>query len=475
MKKYILLLFSGLFTLSVMACNSPQPAKANNDSLATEEPAAQPLTAMPYSISVKKADKQPKGAFGIQSAAHGYNGTYLMMVGGRIQGFHGTANAQGVFESKYSNDQITILNPLTGDFKNMPVPEDYKDFLSATNMEYFFDGEFLICVGGYGAYGDYTNPERFQTFPRISAIDFNGAVTAIENQDAAALKSSIITLEDERFRVTGGGLEKIGDSYFLVFGQNYDTIYIGGISGKYTEEVRQFKMNISGGTIQISDYQVFKDPSGNTGTASQYHRRDLNVCAAIRPDGREAITVLGGVFTQDDGGWVHPILVDHNSTTNVTINTGLSQKLSQYECSLVSFWDAENKTMFHTLMGGISAYFYENGELKPGTINNWLPFTSSITTIVQNAAGMQEFPQPESQSLPKLMGSDAAFIPNPKLSYANTEKTIIDLNSLDHSQAVMVGWIFGGIEATAPQSDEFNPTSASKVLYEVWLNWPGAN
>jgi len=474
MKKYILHLILGLFSLGFFACNSqPSPGSSVEEKPLAEEQAS-PLTQMPYYISVQKAAQQPEGAFGIQSAAHGYNGTYLMMVGGRIQGFHGTANAQGVFESKYSNDRITILNPTTGDFKHMEVPAEYKDFLSSTNMEYFYDGTYLICVGGYGAYGNYSNPERFKTFPRISAIHFEEAVNAIEQQDAAALKNSIITLEDERFRVTGGGLEKIDDDYFLVFGQNYDTIYIGGITGEYTEQVRKFKMDISNGSISISDYEVYKDPSGKTGTESQYHRRDLNVCSAIRPDGSEGITVLGGVFTKNDGGWVNPILINNASETTVSLYTELSQKLSQYECGVVSFYDSDNKTMFHTLMGGISYYFYENGELKPSTIDNWLPFTSSITTIVQSSAGMQEFPQEESQSLPKLLGSDAAFIPNPDLSFANEAKTIIDLNSLSRDGKVLVGWIFGGIEATSGQSSEFNPTYANKVLYEVWLNWNAA-
>jgi hypothetical protein len=131
--------------------------------------------------------------------------------------------------------------------------------------------------------------------------------------------------------------------------------------------------------------------------------------------------------------------------------------------------------MFHTLLGGISFYFYENGVLKPSTIDNWLPFTSSITTVVQDEAGMQEFPQLESQSLPKLLGADAAFIPNPDLLFVNDAKTIIDLNGLDRGGNVLVGWIFGGIEATAAQSDEFNPTYANKVLYEVRLNWNTLN
>ncbi|HBF19025.1 MAG TPA: hypothetical protein DDW81_02945, partial [Cryomorphaceae bacterium] len=343
MKKHILPLFSGFFVSAFTACSMPQSTDVTAAAADTDpvELAAEPLASMPYTIAVKQAAQQPAGAFGIQSAAHGYNGTYLMMVGGRIQGFHGTANANGVFDSKYSNDRISILNPQTGDFKHMALPAKYKQTLSATNMEYYYDGTYLICVGGYGAYGNYTKPERFKTFPHITAIHFEKAVNAIENNNASDLESSIINLEDERFRVTGGGLEKIGNDYFLVFGQDYDTIYIGGITGKYTEEVRKFNMSIDAGKITISNYEVFKDPSGKTGAESQYHRRDLNVCSAIRPDGNEAITVLGGVFTKNDGGWVNPILIDNNGQTTVTLNTAFSQMLSQYECSLVSFWDSD--------------------------------------------------------------------------------------------------------------------------------------
>ena len=470
MKKYISFLYSGLLIYALSACDNATATAhdGQNDSL---DIAAKPLTAMPYSISVSKSTQQPSDAFGVQSAAHGYNGTYLMMVGGRIQGFHGTANANGVFDAKYFNDQIILLNPQTGDFKHMQVPSEYKDFLSATNMEYYYDGTYLICTGGYGAYGDYPKPGRFKTFPRLSAIHFENAVKAIEQNDADALKSSIISIEDDRFAVTGGGLERIGDDYFLVFGQSYDTIYIGGITGKYTEEIRKFNMSINNNTIEVSNYEVFKDPSGVTGVESQYHRRDLNVCSAIRPDGSEGITVLGGVFTKNDGGWVNPILIDGATQTTINLYTTLAQKLSQYECSLVSFYDNDSKAMFHTLLGGISFYFYKDGILTPSTIDNWLPFTSSITTIVQNEAGLQEFPQPEAQSLPKLLGSDAAFIPNAELSFSNDAKTIIDLNSLKQKENILVGWIFGGIEATAPQSNSFNPTYANKVLYEVRLNW----
>lgn len=485
MKKNYIPILACLLTIGlVTACDSnPQsstapttqmdapadPAAPEDAAPADPEPAPQALSEMPYTVSVEKSATQPSDAsHGIQSSAHGYNGTYLMMVGGRIQGFHGTANAEGVFESSYSNDKIAILNPETGDYKTMDLPEKYKTFLMSTNMEYYYDGTYLICVGGYGAYCTTCTPEQFKTFPRVTAIHFDKAVAAIEQNDADALMGSMITLKDERMRVTGGGLERIGDYYYLVFGQDYDTIYIGGITGKYTEEVRKFKMDISDDEITISDYEVFSDPSSATKDQfSQYHRRDLNVCAAMRPDGTEGITALGGVFTKDDGGWVYPVLIDDNEESPVQVYEGLEQKLSQYECSLVSFFDPSSKTMFHTLMGGVSYYFYQDGKLTPSTIDNWLPFTSSITTIVHNAAGMQEFPQPEEQSLPKLMGSDAAFIPNGDLSFVNDANTIIDWSTI--TEKTHVGWIYGGINSMAAQSSEFEPTSASNELYDVWV------
>ena len=425
-----------------------------------------PISKMPYSISVSKSETQPTNAIPVQSAAHAFDGKYLMMVGGRIQGFHGTANATGVFDSKYSNDKISILNPQTGDFKSMDLPKDYKTFLMSTNMEYYYDGTYMLCVGGYGAYCTTCTPEQFRTFPRLTAIDFSKAVSAIEANDATALASSMVSIEDERFRVTGGGLEKMGDDYYLVFGQDYDTIYIGGITGKYTEQVRKFKLDI-GETITVSDYKVYKDASAS-GVESQYHRRDLNVCSAIRPDGSDGISVFGGVFTKNDGGWVYPIMIDGERETTVEVVKTMEQKLSQYECAVVSLYDPTSQNMFHTLLGGISYYFYDGGVLKPSTIDNWLPFTSSITTIVHGPDQLEEFPQPETESLPALLGSDAAFIPNPDLAFASGSDIILDLSKIGTGKT-KVGWMYGGIEASAAQSSEFNPTSASSTLYDVWL------
>ena len=36
--------------------------------------------------------------------------------------------------------------------------------------------------------------------------------------------------------------------------------------------------------------------------------------------------------------------------------------------------------------------------------------------------------------------------------------------------SVLVGWMYGGIWATADQASEFNPTFANQKVYEVWMN-----
>ena len=47
---------------------------------------------------------------------------------------------------------------------------------------------------------------------------------------------------------------------------------------------------------------------------------------------------------------------------------------------------------------------------------------------------------------------------------------VIDYSRLPAGDSVRVGWMYGGIFATADQSSEFDPTFASDRIYEVWLH-----
>lgn len=437
-----------------------------------------PMPSIPYTISVKKANQQPDAA--LQSFTFAESGDKWLMIGGRKQGFHKTSTKASTFPTKYSNDSIFVYDQTAGKTYGIDVPAEHLTYLRATNHQYEQEGDVLYIIGGYGSNctggtpGQRDAPECYQTFPRLTAIKVPEIIEAVIEGNSEKVKEQIVSIEDERMRVTGGGLGKVKDNYYLVFGQDYDTIYMGGVTGQYTEEVRQFQINFDGENLSIDNYKAYKDPSGITGAASQYHRRDLNVISTINPQTAEPnITVYGGVFTSTGGGWSNPVYVNSkgNDQAEVIIDTSYEQKFCQYECAHVLFFDSSKGTMYTSLLGGISDYSYDNsGKMKPSTIDNNLPFVSTITSIAHYVDGTSiEVPQPPQQSLPKLLGAEAEFIPNPSL--AKFSGKVIDFNKLpNQNDPILLGWMYGGIWSTAPQSSDFDPTYAVNEVYEVYFH-----
>lgn len=435
-------------------------------------------TSIPYTISVTKSTTHPDVA--LQSFAFAEHDNKWLMLGGRKQGFHKTSTKASTFPTKYSNDSIFVYDQGTNRTYGIDIPLEHLTYLRATNHQYQQSGDVLYVIGGYGSNcttgtpGERDEPSCYQTFPRLTAIKVPELITAIINGDNTTANEQIVSIEDERMRVTGGGLGQLGDNYYLVFGQDYDTIYMGGVTGQYTEEVRQFQINFDGTNLSIDNYVAYKDPSGITGAASQYHRRDLNVITTIDPrTAQPNITVYGGVFTSSGGGWVNPIYVNATSPSqaDIIIDEDYQQKFCQYECASVLLYDKENSTMYTSLMGGISDYSYNKaGEMEPSNFQNNLPFVNTITSIIHFGDGSSiEYPQAPSAALPKLIGAEAEFIPNPALAKVNGE--VIDFNQLpNRNTPILLGWMYGGIWATAPQSSDFDPTYAINEVYEVYFH-----
>jgi hypothetical protein len=126
-------------------------------------------------------------------------------------------------------------------------------------------------------------------------------------------------------------------------------------------------------------------------------------------------------------------------------------------------------------LGGISLYYYDaQGKLKPSDLNNFTPFINSITTLVRRTDGTStEVPQPVADSLPQLLGANAVFIPLDTMPRCNGTRDVLDLVRLPNEPIVRLGYFYGGILATAPQANEFNPTFANGTIYEVfWERLP---
>ncbi|HEU4562447.1 MAG TPA: hypothetical protein VFS20_31745 [Longimicrobium sp.] len=439
--------------------------------LAAAAPAAAQL---PFTFTVREAARQP-GAPALQSLAWGEHDGLWLLVGGRRNGFHRTSNNESTFPSAWANDSLYVVDVAGGRTWRAPLPQQYRMLLRVNNMQYFQDGDVLYVVGGYGSNCDSDDPSCYQTYPNLTAINVPAVVQAIQAGNAAAIEAGISTVQDERMRVTGGGLKKIGDTFYLVFGQNYDNIYKGGYTGKYTEQVRAFRIGGSGGQPQILDYQAYGATDGG-GPASQWHRRDLNVVETVWGDGTAGIAVYGGVFTPTGGAWLNPMYVAApagGGPASITLDQQFKMRMSPYECAQVLMYEPASRTMYTTLLGGITDWYYNaSGQLVPSSIEtNWLPWTAAITTLARAANGATtEVVQPATLQMPQRMGGNAIFVPAPSLATYGGTHEVLDYGKLPALDSVLVGWMYGGIVATADQASEMNPTFANAKVYEVWMN-----
>lgn len=422
----------------------------------------------PYVVTVKPWDSS--FAIGVQSFAWAEYEGKLLIVGGRTNGFHRTSDKERTFPTQYDNQQFRVLDLQNKKRYSAAIPAAFLLPLRTTNMEYYQDGNTLYVAGGYGSTCDSDSAACYQTFPNLSALNVSGLVNAIVAGQTTNLDQYITMITDERMQVTGGSLEKIGDNFYLVFGQNYNSIYKGGVTGIYTEQIRQFKINNSGGQLSISDYSTITTPLKYQ-DMSQFHRRDLNIFPTILPDGTQGIGALGGVFTKQAGPYPNPVsIAAANGPAVAAIDTGFQQRFCLYDCARMLVYDPRGKNMYTTLFGGITDYYYdEHGKIMPSNIDNFMPFFNHLSTVGFSSAGTYtEYPQYQ-PALPGYIGSNASFIPLAGIGTYNSIPNIIDYSKLPAGQTVQVGWIYGGITATAPQSSEFNPTFSNKVIYAVYL------
>ena len=277
-------------------------------------------------------------------------------------------------------------------------------------------------------------------------------------------------------KVAGGGLERIGNTFYLVFGQQFEGLYsiLESDYGKwpikqvYTERITAFQFKsdpLSAAVLNV----IQQDPSDAT---MPYHRRDLNVLPALGPDGSQRIAVHGGVFVPgQDAAYQEPILIENGASpvnVRVTVDRSYQQLMSQYDCATLTMFDSGatgGGNMINVFFGGISLYYVDprTSKLKK---DEGLPFINSITAMTHYANGSwSEFFR--RTPLDGRMGADAKFIPNPAVAHA--DDGVIYLDRI--KKVTLVGYIYGGIISdvgeTGGDSQKF--TRSSNALYEVRL------
>ena len=407
-----------------------------------------------------------------------------VLLAGRTNGLHGFGPSGTInFPPKYQNTDVWVIDPITKETwscsladSSSGLSQDVIDSLSATNTQVFQDGDTLFVVGGYV----YTNGE-FTTYNALSAIHMPSLVAWVKGVDATLDAKAIVQVAGDEatdgsyeggyFQVTGGSLNRLGDSYLLVFGQNFEGPYTPGSNGVYTSQVRSFEIayDYDAGTLTYTNLGV--SPSG--GDPSLYRRRDLNVFPSLAPGvsgPEEDVTVLAGVFYNGSGVWTVPVEIGADGVPTTvdpaTDPTVFKQAMNHYESAKIGLYSDSTGEMTEVLLGGISANVYDTTTGGLVYDKNY-GFTNQISAVIRAADGsytqeyMGDFPAVYNASDTLLhLGAEAIFFAASGVSQVTSD--ILDLDAL--TTETMIGYVFGGIAADKPN---FGQTVASPLMFEV--------
>jgi hypothetical protein len=412
----------------------------------------------PFNITLEPVNIAGLG--GLQSFAFGQHDGKWLIIGGRLDGLH-RRQPFATFDVAGHNTQLFVVDPVTKQKWTAPLstlPVALQEQLKSTNMQFYQVGNYLYLTGGYGysaTVDDHT------TFGNLTAVDVPATIAAI------IAKTSFVPffrqINDAKFQVTGGRLEKINNTFYLVGGQKFIGRYnpMGpdhgpGFIQEYTNQIRKFNLTDDGKTINIVHLPSITD-------ATNLHRRDYNVTAQILPNGNEGITAFSGVFQATvDLPFLNCVNID---SSGYAVNNTFSQYYNHYHCAHFPIYSAKNNEMNTVFFGGIAQYYDSLGILVQ---DNNCPFVKTIARVARNANGqMAEYKLPI--EMPTLLGAGAEFIPNESLpKYPNG---VFQYDKLD-SETTVIGYIYGGISSSAANVFWINDgtqSSASSQIFKVLL------
>jgi hypothetical protein len=413
---------------------------------------------LPFQIKLEPITIPQMG--GLQSYAVGqYQGQWLL-VGGRLDGLH-RRQPWASFDIAGHNNQVWIIDPRSQQKWTAPLsglPTSVQEQLSSTNPEFYQTGEYLYVLGGYGfsaTAGDHI------TFPFITALHLPSIIDSVIA--GKSFSSAVRQLNDPEFQVTGGYLEKIDSTYYLLGGQKFMGRYnpMGPTHGpgfvqEYTNAIKRFNLTDDGSTLTINHLSSFTH-------ATQLHRRDYNAKPHILPNGQQGITMFSGVFQPTvDLPFLSPVDV---SPTGFSEDTSFQQKFNHYHCASLPLYSQNNQEMYTLFFGGIAQFYWNNGQVVQ---DNNVPFVNTIAYVQVDANGAKTEHKVAAE-MPALLGAGAEFMPNENLSYYPNQVLKLDALTQD---TTLAGYIFGGINSSAPNiffTNNGTQSSANANIYKVYL------
>ncbi len=393
---------------------------------------------------------------GLQSYAHGEHQGKWYLFGGRLDGLH-RRQPWASFDNAGHNEEIWVIAADTTAYKLSlsGISTTKFDQLRSTNINFYQLGDYLFLVGGYGisqASGNHIS------HPYLSIIDLS-QLASLQAGDSIP-DAAVQQIYDEDFAITGGSLKRLDSTFYLLGGHRFDGRYnpMNGPSftQTYSNAVRRFQLSGNFPNLTVQWDSSFIDPN-------LLHRRDYNVSPEIREDGTMGLVAFSGVFqVQNDLPYLNAVRINQTGISEIP---NFSQYYNHYHCANVAIYDPYNKAMHHLFFGGMAQYFDQNGVR---TQDNNVPFVKTIARVSRDSLG--QFQETKLQvEMPALLGSGSEFFIAPGI--IEYEPGIIDYSRLN-GDSILIGYIFGGIESSAPNiffTNTGTQSNATAKLYKVWM------
>jgi hypothetical protein len=439
---------------------------------------------LPFTVTVDQSSFQLPSGF--HSGVVGHSGSLWLFLAGRTNGLHGFENDDDNFPVSKQNtyvhvvdfvNQIVHTKSLT-EFDSGLSPQEV-DLLSVTSPQFYQRGNTLYMTGGYGV---NSSDGSFGTKDALTAIDVAGLINwVVSPQPGETAVQHIRQIFHPTFQVTGGEMSQTGNNpTLLVFGQNFDGFYSDTGNGTYTNQVRRFRIIDDGHRLSA---KILKP----THPSSDYRRRDLNIVPYVKIHDHKLeslFVALSGVFTPSGGIWTVPVAIRPDGDTfesDPSKSSTFKQGMNNYVSANAGFFSRSTNSMYTTLFGGISFGFFSGSTFET---DDEIPFINQITTIKNDSHGnfsqyimAEQFPVIPSTGPhvgnPLLFGAAAEFVPIFSSSIPRFDNGVIDYDKLT-TGSYQIGYIVGGIQSTVPNTATINDSSASRYIFNVFLNVGGA-
>ncbi|MBI2787018.1 MAG: hypothetical protein HYX60_12225 [Legionella longbeachae] len=386
-----------------------------------------------------------------------------LIVSGTTGNFHD-------FNNNSFNTSIYVYDPVTTqiysvDIGSTDLDPEIKKQLASSSPQFLQDGDTLYLIGGF-----YTADNQiWTTLNTITAINVPNMINAIISGQTNLNQYAYFRTDIPQFQVTGGQLGKIGNYFYLAYGQNCEgSNYC--TKQTYTNSIYKFITDPTLISTQIVSSASHLDKDG-----SGWRRRDYNL-APFKLGDSDTLFAMAGPFTPGDNAlvWTNGIMFDSKLKAN---DNFINQQANQYAAASLSMYSENNKIAYVATFSGLSNLYWTT----TGLVNdNTTPYGNILDLISSdNRGNVQEFAnlQPVCSTGTSLqnclyMGLSATFIP---IANYYDNRFILQLDQLPKNTSTLIGYIFGGLLSPVqtifelPSDSGSGPSYASNQIYAVYV------